>query len=479
MNGFATAWSVYRHVKKHRSRKKAKLYKLAFGVSFDVTISIYLGAFIIFGLFILHETLKESANMILQIESFVTANYLNLMLVLLVRPVVTSFTRPGVLFSSAELKLSMLPFSKQQLWQYCTGEKILKTIVLWTVIASFIAFITPLSIHFAMGTAGLIILMEILMALPQWKLYQKQFWMKLITNAGIVVLAAVVRLLSIYAGDAAWWMGGVFVSLAGINILLVKRATESVNWSKVVQTNDLIIWNMWFINKMSQMEIKPPPKRGWIQQLFTSRMNRKRFVYSNPVSMYRRLWKTYFLEQKEAVLRTIGSVLILLVLLGSRNEWMFGIGIALSIFLYVQMASSFFTGGFGNRLVYCLPWELKQWKLAFFTWFVRSGAIVCLVLTLLLLFFQETPWWFPVQLWFYAELTRRYFHQQMELTMAVLAKSQSELPSIQNFFVFLLFGLAAISIVFPYVTILGVVLLRWKQPDDVLFSGKEGKEFSH
>ncbi|SDL92358.1 hypothetical protein [Sediminibacillus halophilus] len=342
MTGFENAWSVYRYVKRHRFRKKSKLYKLAFGVSFDVTISIYLGAFLLFGFFILHETLQESADRILQLQSFVTANYLNLVLVLFVRPVITSFTRPGVLFSSAELKLSMLPFSKQQLWQYCIGERLLKTTAVWVFLAGFIAFITPLAFDFVMMTAGLIILMDVLMAVPQWRLFQRHFLIKLMTSTAIVVMAAIVRLLSMYVGGSAWWMGVLFVFLAGTNILLLKRATESVNWSKVVQTNDLIIWNMWFINKMSQMEIKPPSKQGWIQQLFTSRVNRKRFDYSNPVRIYRRLWKNYLLEQKEAVIRTIGSVLILLVLLGTRNDWLFGFGIALAIFLFVQMASSFF-----------------------------------------------------------------------------------------------------------------------------------------
>ncbi|QTM98870.1 hypothetical protein ERJ70_05885 [Sediminibacillus dalangtanensis] len=475
MTGFENPWSVYRYVKRHRFRKKSKLYKLAFGVSFDVTISIYLGAFLLFGFFILYETLQESAERILQLQSFVTANYLNLMLIMLVRPVVTSYTRPGVLFSSAELKLSMLPFSKQQLWQYCIGEKMLKTTAFWTVLASLIAFITPLSFRFVMVTAGLIILMEVLVAVPQWRLYQKRFLMKLIASAGIVVIAAIVRMLNMFVGGSAWWMAALFVLLTGTNILLLKRATQSVNWSKVVQTNDLIIWNMWFINKISQMEIKPPPKQGWIQQLFTSRVNRKRFDYSDPVSIYRRLWKTYLLEQKEAVIRTIGSVLILLVLLGSRNDWLFGFGIALAIFLFVQMASSFFTGGFGNRLVYCLPWELKQWKRGFFFWFARAGLIICLVLTMCLLMLQEQLWWFPVQLWFYIGLTKRFFDYQLEIKMSVLAKTKRQMPVDQTLMVSLLFCLAANSIAYPFVSVIGMVMLGWKQKEYVLLAGKGGR----
>ncbi|WP_199868562.1 hypothetical protein [Virgibacillus senegalensis] len=463
-------------MKKHRFRKKAKLYKLAFGVSFDVTISIYLGAFMVFGFFILHETLQESADKILQLQSFISANYLNLMLILLVRPFVFSYTRPGILFSSAELKLSMLPFSVYQIWQFCIADKILKVTVLWTVLACLIASISPFTFRFAMVTACLIVVMEILMAVPQWTVYQKRFLVKLITNTGIVVLAAVVRGLSLFVGDTAWWMGGVFVILAGINFLLVRRATRFVDWSKVVQTNDLIIWNMWFINKMSQMEIKPPPKQGWIQQLFTSRMNRKRFDYSSPSSIYKRLWKSYFLEQREAVIRTIGCVVILLVLLGSRNDWLFGIGIALAIFLFVQMGSSFFIGGFGNRLVYCLPWELKQWKLAFFTWFARAGLIVCLPLLLLLLLFQEVPWWIPVQLGFYIGLAKHFFHHQLEIAMSVLGKTSIQVSTVQNCYVFLLFFLAVISIAHPYGAMIGIAMLLWKPGNDVLPTRRGGKE---
>ncbi|SDJ83399.1 hypothetical protein [Sediminibacillus albus] len=457
-SNFST-WAAYTSVKKNRRYKKKQLYLLAFGVSFDVTVLIYLGLYMIFGAIILYENIQQYGAQIRHIEVVLSANSINLVFILVIRSITAAFTRPGVPFSSTEFKMSLLPFSKAKLWLYCAVESWLIGVLYWTVAALLIGILTPFSVPFLIALAGIILLMQVLMKIPQWKLYQLRFTSKMLIVAMTVILMGVVRFVMIETGFILRGTAGLFITLLAVNVVLFRKLLQEIDWQKVVQTNDLIIWNMWFVNKMSHMEIKPPARQSWLSRVISSKKSRKPFDYQHQTAIYKRLWKSYLTEQKETVLRTLGSLLIILVLLSFHGDLVFGAAISLAIFLFVKMAASFFIGGFGDRLIFCLPWQLTAWKRAFLYWSYRAGLLVGVLTLVLLALFQMEVWWIPLQLLLYAYVLVLYIEHQLDTTMSLIAKAKSPVPLNRNLLMLLLFLLTTVSIAFPMVTLVVVVLL--------------------
>ncbi|SDL92334.1 hypothetical protein [Sediminibacillus halophilus] len=61
--------------------------------------------------------------------------------------------------------------------------------------------------------------------------------------------------------------------------------------------------------------------------------------------------------------------------------------------------------------------------------------------------------------------------------MSVLARTKRQMPADQTLLVSLLFCLAAISIAYPFVSVIGVAVLGWKQKEYVLPAGKGGNMY--
>lgn len=140
-----STFQVYTYLKKNRMKKKQTLYKLALGISIDKTIAIYLAFTIAFGLFIAFDFIERYESWFTNLEAMLSTYYLTAMLIFLIRPVMASFTKPGILFSSAEFQISLLPYEKKKLWLYCVLEKWLKTVALLLFIATLLVILTPFS----------------------------------------------------------------------------------------------------------------------------------------------------------------------------------------------------------------------------------------------------------------------------------------------------------------------------------------------
>ncbi|WP_226038167.1 hypothetical protein [Aquibacillus saliphilus] len=455
MSSNSSTLNAYINVKKNRIKKKQKLYKLALGVSLDVTISIYLAAFIVFGGLILYSEIQQYQAQIFKVEEILKSNYQSVIYLIILRSMIGSFVRPGIVFSSAELMLSLLPHSRNQLWKYCLLEKLIKllaAVLLATII--LLMLVTDLSGLFLLSVLGLVYTVQTLMMIPQWRLYQRGTVAKISIIFVVIVLAGLVRL-SVEFFSIDQWIAIVFfyVLLVGINIALSKKLFRHVNWMKVVETNDQLIWSMWFINKISNVEIKAPKKYGLLQQLFRSNKTKQAFSYQNPNQMYRRLWKLYFFEHKVQVFQTIGGIVLIMVLLSFHNEWTVGVGVSIAVFLFGQMAASFFVGGFDDKLVFSLPWDLQAWKQSFLTWVYGGGVFVLLIIATVLVFYSQHILWIPLQLVFYICVTIYFTSELINERCYILSRSSDRISARNTSLIILLFIIVALSISFPYLSV--------------------------
>ncbi|QDP39137.1 hypothetical protein [Radiobacillus deserti] len=443
--------SAYLDLKKNRWKKKKTIYKLALNVSLDVTISIYLSLFLIMGLFIIYDTLQQYQEQFLLVGQMVDAYGPNLMLVFLVRYVSGSFTRPGVLFSSAELQLSLLPYSLKQLWFCVVVEKWLKFTALCTVVALFVFVLTPVSGQTILYVVGLMWVTHVLMTLPQWVLYQQGWIPKVISIVAIIIIG----LLSTILKFSLILIPVLLIALVGVQFVL-QQWILIANWLKIAETNDFIIWNMWFVNRMSKMEIKPKRQYGILQSKRKKKEQAQPFPYETD-DVYKKMWRIFFDEKMEYVIQTIGLVLALSIVLGVMRDWLMGVGIGLSIFIFGVMAKSLFLANFTEKLVISLPWDFRAWTSSFLTYVGAVGLILLLFIGNVLYWMLEVRLWLPVLLLFYGAVAVYFVSDQMKEAIRMLSK-QNKMPNYVDGGLLTLLFLAFLgSTVYPWLSILGFV----------------------
>src|SRR5699024_8489949 len=99
-----------------------------------------------------------------------------------------SLRSPGIVFSSSEYQLSILPYRLRHIWNVLVFDKWLKrgvlVFVIWLVLLP-----TPLSNIFITLYMGVFIIIYMGMTVPVWRLYQKKWYVKVGTlfTAGIVI----------------------------------------------------------------------------------------------------------------------------------------------------------------------------------------------------------------------------------------------------------------------------------------------------
>ncbi|MDL4840137.1 hypothetical protein [Aquibacillus rhizosphaerae] len=449
---------AHHNIRRGRWNKKKKLYKLAFGLSFDLTISIYVGLFTLFGGVILYDTIQQYSGFFSEIERFLLNNYLTILLVLIIRPLIGAANRPGILFSSAELQLSLLPYSIKELILLCMIEKWKKTLIILCSLALLLGLITPFSSLFLLSVTALIFVMDILMTYPQWRLYQFPFRKKFIYILLAILIVAITRTVaSIFHTDLLLIVG--LCLLIGMVGIILRDTRGYVNWTKVVQTNDLIIWNIWFINKMSEMEIKPPTRQGLLGQLFRSKKSKKPFRYRDGSAIYRKLWKLYFIDHREQVVQTIGSIIIILSVLSFHGPWLIAISISLSIFLYAQMIAGFFSDGFSDKLIFSIPWDLNMWRNAFLKWVFGVGIILLLCVIFIFLLQGDYLIWIPFQLLLYGSVAVYFIRLLISERISILKKQYKKITWKQTVITVLLFLIVINSVVYPWVSISCLILV--------------------
>src|SRR5690625_3008538 len=116
-------------IKKERFRRKWDIHKLALGVMIDKTTAIYLSVllgYVLIGMFIFGDFIGDYHDQFIMIETQLRKRIWFIATLLPIAYIIQSFSRPGIVFSKTEYRLSLLPYSKEGIWILCAAEKWLK-----------------------------------------------------------------------------------------------------------------------------------------------------------------------------------------------------------------------------------------------------------------------------------------------------------------------------------------------------------------
>jgi hypothetical protein len=414
----APLYQAYSLIKRERARRKMKMYKLAFGVMVDRTTAFYLvvlSGYVFVSAFMIGDFTNDYYEQFIMIEELAESKLWLTLTILPLRYLNQSFSKPGVMFSSSEYQLSLLPYSRGRIWLLSVFEKWLKLVLIYIATGCLIVFITPISSLLVLRYILLIMCFDVLMTAPQWKLYQKNFFIKLMWLCIMIVINFISVLLSVYLDVP---IVGILLTgfLMMINVLLIARLFKGVSWNKVTEMSDFQLWNMWIISKASDVKITRQKKYSIFQKLG---IGKKAFTYQGK-KIYNRLWLQYFSKKTLLLLQLIGAIFIMLIVFLFLNGLIFSIGLVIAIYVYTTSLAIFFRDRFETDILSVLPWDLPSYKRSYFKYGIVGGII--LLIPVLIFLGVHASIWMPFQFLFYCSSFLYIYHVKINKAIELLAK---------------------------------------------------------
>src|SRR5699024_1736139 len=131
---------------------------------------------------------------------------------------------------------------------------------------------------------GVLILMNILMTIVEWRLFQQSIWIKI----GCFCLLLGVFMLQIFL-VSPWIAYGMVVVLLLLQIAGYKRVNKHVDWDKVTMAANYKVWNMPIVSQVTKVSFKKERKFSiWQQRTFW----KQSFSFQKD-TLYHRLWYIY------------------------------------------------------------------------------------------------------------------------------------------------------------------------------------------
>lgn len=450
MNRNAALVHAFLFIKKNRLRKKSNFHKMALRLMVDFTTAIYLlliGGYVIASLFIMGDIIETYYHYFVFAEEQAVKRYWLLLTILPVRYVIRSFRDPGIIFSSSEYQLGVLPFSKEKVWILCVVEKWMKQILRVAGVGAIVVAVTPLSASVVGAYILLFIVMDIILTIPQWKLYQCQMVIKMCWLCGIIILNLIALLSSHLIIGLV-----LIVLILVINLTISGSIFRSVHWGKVMEISDFKIWNMPLIGKASGTKFKRQRKFSTFRN---SAEQKKPFSYTTK-SIHRRLWRVYLGNQVEPILQLLGTLFLMLMVLLFISDLAFHIAIAVAIYIYATVASSFFSDRFQTDILEVLPWDLQSYKWSFFKWMVYGS--VPLLVPIILYFVLHGTIWSPVQFVFYVSTFILVYQIKIDKAHAFLTKQTGYFNN-NSVLALLMIVLVALNGLYPFLSLSFIVVV--------------------
>ncbi|WP_208586043.1 hypothetical protein [Gracilibacillus suaedae] len=393
---------MMRFLKKGRIRKKQKLYKLAFGVAFDWTTTIYTGLFAIMFLFIAYDTFKSMEAVFMSYQENIELYFPLIVIGLIFGAIILSFHHPSIMITSAEWKLTSLPFSIKNIWLYALWTVIRKRLIALTLLLLLLVLITPFSTLVLVKWYVAVLIVLLLTVIPQWYFFQIEGFKKIGLYLLAVLVIGVIRLAFalLELNTESVWM--LIIFLCALNVWIWPRRLMKVNWMKVIEKSDEKEWNMFFIKQMSRMDqVKQQRRNYFLKPLFTSKRAKLPFPYQQPAKLMRKLWRRSINQEISIIYTMLFSILITMIVLSVRGgQLLQGIAIILSVFIFIKVVASFFNAIFKDKLFHSIPWNIAVITTAF--WQISSllSIIVMVVVSVVVLLTNTWSWWLIAQLLF-------------------------------------------------------------------------------
>ncbi|WP_209478828.1 hypothetical protein [Virgibacillus litoralis] len=444
-----TDFRAYWLIRRGRFAKKKKVYKQVAAIVIDLTTAIYVAALVGYigvSLFLTGNIIEELAPFFAFVEENASKGYLLLLSVLPIRYIVRSFQHPGLLFSTSEYQLGLLPFSREKIWAFILVEKLIKLLLLYSSIAALLILVTPISSSMIISYLTLFAVYDLVMVVPQWKLFQQRFWIK----AGWLLLFILSNLIAVILETKLIGLLQLILIILA-HIYMLPRLFKGINWERVTEISDYYIWNMLVVSKVSQTKFKKKKTYSILQN-----SSRRKRSFATKFSIYHRLWELYLVKNFGVIAQVIGAILLMLVALQFFEEWIFYIGMAVAIHVYTALCANLFHNRFHADIVEVLPWDLSMYKRTYFNWMAIGGGL--LFLPIFSYFIRHWDIWAPFQLVFVISVFLYAYHVNMDKTIIVLAKKAGSLQLREGLsFVFII--LVAISHMLPVIslTAIGIV----------------------
>lgn len=443
---------AYLFLKKNYIRKKFHTYSLAFQVAVDRTSAIYVGALLLYLLvsFLLYEdTQKILEKPFLRIEELAKSYYFHILTILPITYVVKAFRNPGVYFSSAEQKLSLLPYSRKTLWLFSFAYRWLKHFLIFGLIGLLAVLFTPLSGTVMLMYLGLSLGGHLLFTLPQWRLFQQHVAIKI----GINLIVLGIPLLNLLPLNVLIIVLCLLIFLLlCINIYLFRNTLfKDVNWRQVIEVSDFHAWNTPLISQVSKVKMERPKGISLFQRLF---WRRRPFRYKDQ-PIYHRLWQIYFGKHFSLVFRSVGAIFVILFVFTSFGEIYFHIVVGVSVYMYSAIAKHFFIERFTFDMIEVLPWELEGYKQSFLDWVLMPGLLFFLPIAYF--GFKHPSIWFPFQVLYFGGVLVYFLKLKINEAIYVLQRKVQE-NNVKKVIGYLLWIGIFMSAFTPYIYFIGLFL---------------------
>ncbi|SDQ90460.1 hypothetical protein [Virgibacillus salinus] len=437
---------AYWLIRRGRFAKKKKVYKQVAAVVFDLTTAIYVAAlvgYIGMSLFLTGNITEELAPFFTFVEENASKGYLLLLSVLPIRYIVRSFQHPGILFSTSEYQLGLLPFKREKIWAFIYVEKLLKLLLFFGSLAALLILVTPISSSLIISYLTLFAVYDLVMTVPQWKLFQQRFWMK----AGWLLLFILSNLIAvILESELIGLIQLVLIIFA--HIVILRRLFMEINWVRVTELSDYYIWNMLVVSQVSQTKFKKKKSYSILQN-----STRRKRSFATKFSIYHRLWQLYLAKNLGVIAQVIGAILLMLVAFQFFEEWIYYIGMAIAIHVYTVLCANLFHNRFQADIVELLPWDLSMYKRTYFKWMAMGGGL--LFLPIFSYFIRHWDVWAPFQLVFIISVFLYAYHVNMDKTIILLAKKSGFLQ-LREGLSLLFIILVAISHMLPVISLTAI-----------------------
>lgn len=364
---------AYVWLKKNRLMKKVKLYQLLLSLTFDAVSLFYLLALVGYFAYswIQVGEIPPFGRQIIDAVALFFHDVQNMQQVFLFLPLVyiaRSLKHPGVLFSSSEQLLSLLPYARKKLWLLAYIERTVQACFILALVACCIYFLVPVRllplVLFAVG----IWLMIGLLLFVQWKLFQSGFLWK------VAILLVLSLLSGVYVALKHQAVYFLYVTVVfALMVYSIARIFTHIDWQKVVNASDFLVWNMPLISQATKIKIKRDKQ---LALLYRFKFWKAEFPYQIEHA-YHRLWVIYVEKQIGHILQMTFALLLLLAVVSYFRPFYFGMALGLAIFIETSFLMALFKDRLTFDLLSVLPWDMKALR--------KSFAFVAMLLSFVLL----------------------------------------------------------------------------------------------
>ncbi|GEN53272.1 hypothetical protein [Halobacillus faecis] len=347
-----TTYSVYKWLRKKRWKKKIDLYQQTYNMVVDPVMVFYSGLFIIFCLFIGYDWLQQLLTVLDGRGGIIAPYALFLPLLAVISAAITSFTDPGIRFTSSEFQLSFLPHSRKTLVNYLFLEKYILQILIIIVVPLPFAFVL-MSWESAVLWVSLLFLSYPLSLWLQWKLFS----LPSIYKMSVILFSAIFSILFFFDYP-------VLLLYLGISVLflLLFMRKEDLDWGRIIDINDARVWNMWLVGYFTEVKIKPPKRFGITKSIW----KKKRGRHYSVQHLYGRIWTGYLQRSADVIWKTIPTVCLIILVIPMRVDWMLMFTLPIAIVVYHEVAGGLFSDV--ENVFHSMPFEEESCKTSYINW---------------------------------------------------------------------------------------------------------------